>query len=143
MDFFEVFRNSETIHTLSMNDKMISSLMVTVLGMGVTFIGLIAIQYMMQLTSIIVRGIENKVNNAVTIDKSPASQPKTIQVIPKAIESASTELTEELVAVITAAIAASLETHTGNIVIKNIRRVSPNTPAWAVAGRSEQLGSRF
>lgn len=143
MELFDAFRNSETIHSLSLNNKMLYSLVVTLLGMGITFLGLIAIQYMTQLTSIIVRGIESKVNNTVTIDKSPAVQPKTIQVTPKTIESASTELTEEIVAVITAAIAASLETHTSNIVIKNIRRVNPNTPAWAVAGRSEQLGSRF
>lgn len=143
MEFFELFLNKDTIHTLSMNDKMIASLMVTVIGMGVTFVGLVAIQYMIQLSSVIVRGIENRITNTVTIDKSPAVQPDVIQVTPKAVSGSDDEMTEELVAVITAAIAASLNTHTSNIVVKNIRRASQTAPAWAVAGRSEQLGSRF
>lgn len=143
MEFFDVFLNKDTIHTLTLNQKMFFSMVVTILGMGITFVGLIAIQYMIGLSSIIVRGIEKRINKAVTIDKSPATQPEVIQVTPKAAANEQEELTEEVIAVITAAIAASLQTHTSNIVVKNIRRVSQNAPAWAVAGRSEQLGSRF
>lgn len=144
MDFFEIFRDKETIHTLAMNQKIIASLMVTAIGMGVTFVGLITIQYMIQLTSIIVRGIEGTINKPVTIDKSPATEPKTVQVIPQGLNGAgSEEITEELIAIITAAIAASLETTTSSIVVKNIRRVGKAEPAWSVAGRSEQLDSRF
>lgn len=143
MEFFDVFLNKDTIHTLTLNQKMFFSLVVTVLGMGITFVGLIVIQYMIGITSVIVRGIEKRLNKAVTIDKSPALMPEVIQVTPKAVSSDTDELNEELVAVITAAIAASLQTHTSNIVVKNIRRVSQTAPAWATAGRSEQLGSRF
>lgn len=143
MEFFDVFLNKDTIHTLTLNQKMFFSLVVTILGMGITFVGLIVIQYMIGITSVIVRGIEKRINKAVTIDKSPALQPEVIQVTPKAVLNGQDELTEEVVAVITAAIAASLQTHTSNIVVKNIRRVSQTTPAWATAGRSEQLGSRF
>jgi Na+-transporting methylmalonyl-CoA/oxaloacetate decarboxylase gamma subunit len=144
MDFFEIFRDKETIHTLAMNQKIIASLMVTAIGMGVTFVGLITIQYMIQLTSIIIRGIEGTINKPVTIDKSPATEPETVQVIPQGLNGAgSEEITEELIAIITAAIAASLETTTSSIVVKNIRRVGKTEPAWSVAGRSEQLDSRF
>lgn len=143
MEFFDVFLNKDTIHTLTLNQKMFFSLVVTMLGMGVTFVGLIAIQYMIGLSSVIVRGIENSINKTVTIDKSPAVQPETMQIMPKENTVSGDELSEELIAVITAAIAASLETHTSNIVVRNIRRVSQSTPAWATAGRSEQLGSRF
>ncbi len=145
MDFLEVFKDPNTIHTLSMNQKIIAALMVTVIGMGTTFVGLVVIQWMIQLSSVIVRGIETKMNKAVTVDKSPTVKPETVRVSP--VESVSTlesdEITEELVAVITAAIAASLETHTSNIVVRNIRRMSQAEPAWANAGRSEQLNSRF
>lgn len=143
MEFFDVFLNKDTIHTLTLNQKMIFALVVTVLGMGITFVGLIVIQYMIGLSSVIVRGIEKRINKAVTIDKSPAVQPEMIQVTPKPLLTGQDELTEEIVAVITAAIAASLQTHTSNIVVKNIRRVSQTAPVWATAGRSEQLGSRF
>ncbi len=143
MEFFEVFLNKDTIHTLTLNQRMFFSLVVTMLGMGITFVGLIAIQYMIGLTSVIVRGIESRINHTVTVDKSPAVQPEMMRVVPKEITASSDELSEELIAVITAAIASSLETHTSNIVVRNIRRVSQSTPTWASAGRSEQLGSRF
>ncbi len=145
MDFFEAFKDPNTMHALSMNQKMISALMVTVIGMGTTFIGLVVIQYMIQLSSVIVRGIETQINKPVTVNSSPAVKPESVEITP--IESASAnngdEITEELVAIITAAIAASLETHTSNIVVRNILRVSQPEPAWASAGRSEQLNSRF
>ena len=144
MDILEVFKDPNTIHTLTRSQKLIASLMVTGLGMGVTFAGLIAIRYMMQLTSIIVRGIERIVSKPVTVNKSPVVQPEMIQVKPLEVRTdEADDITEELVAVITAAIAASLETHTGNIVVRNIRRVGQVEPAWASAGRSEQLNSRF
>ena len=144
MDILEVFKDPSTIHTLTQGQKFIASLMVTVLGMGVTFVGLIAIQYMMQLTSIIVRGIENRINRPVTVDKSPSVQPEIIQIVPTQVQNEDAgDITEELIAVITAAIASSLDTHTSNIVVKNIRRVNHAEPAWANAGRAEQLNSRF
>lgn len=144
MDILEVFKDPSTIHSLTMGQKFVASLMVTVLGMGVTFVGLIAIQYMMQLTSVIVRGIENRINKPVTVDKSPSVKPETIQVVPTQVFHGHDEaITEELIAVITAAIASSLETHTSNIVVRNIRRVSQTEPVWSNAGRLEQLNSRF
>ncbi len=138
MEFFEVFLNKDTIHTLSMNQKIIASLFVTLLGMGTTFVGLIAIQYMMQLTSIIVRGIEKRLEKPVTIDKSPAVKPEVAMVPTNATQVEEDE--EALIAILTAAIAASLNTSASQIVIKNIRQTNP---AWAAAGRNDQINSRF
>jgi sodium pump decarboxylase gamma subunit len=50
---------------------------------------------------------------------------------------------EELVAVITAAIAASLGVSVPEINIKNIRRMPQTTPAWSVASRQEQIFSKL
>ncbi len=50
---------------------------------------------------------------------------------------------EELIAVITAAIAASLNTSTYNLRIKSLRRVDNNQPAWNKAGIRETINSRF
>ena len=49
----------------------------------------------------------------------------------------------ELVAVITAAIAASLNTSTYNLRIKSLRRIDNNQPAWNRAGIRETINNRF
>lgn len=50
---------------------------------------------------------------------------------------------EELIAVITAAIAASLNRSTHSIVVQSIRRVPSVTPVWNQAGKHSQIASRF
>ena len=49
----------------------------------------------------------------------------------------------ELVAVITAAVAASLNTSTYNLRIKSLRRIDNNQPAWNRAGIRETINNRF
>ncbi len=110
-------------------------LIVTLLGMGVTFAALIALSYLLDLLRII-------------FYKEPKKE--TVQAVPE--KSVETEVVkeedenldnEELVAVITAAIAASLQTTTHNIVVRNIRRVQDTTPAWGKSGRIDIINSRF
>jgi phenylpyruvate tautomerase PptA (4-oxalocrotonate tautomerase family) len=103
----------------------------------------IVTRYMNKLKSNSGQTSENKSKETSAINKSSAVQPSAFELAPSETGSASSELTEELVAVIAAAIAASLGTDSSNIVIHNIRRVTPSTLAWAAMGRSEQLGSRF
>ncbi len=50
---------------------------------------------------------------------------------------------EELIAVITAAVAASMGVGLPDINIQAIRRIPQNTIAWADMGRKEQLFSRL
>ena len=50
---------------------------------------------------------------------------------------------EELVAVIAAAVAASLGVSIPEINIKNIRRVEQRIPAWSSAGRQEQIFNKL
>ena len=50
---------------------------------------------------------------------------------------------EELIAVITAAIAASLNTSTYNLQIKSYRRIEDKKPAWNKAGLRESINNRF
>ena len=49
----------------------------------------------------------------------------------------------ELIAVLTAAIAASLNTSTYNLQIKSYRRIENKKPAWNKAGLSETINSRY
>lgn len=50
---------------------------------------------------------------------------------------------EELIAVLTAAIAASLNTSTYNLQIKSYRRIPTKRPAWNNAGLRETIGNRL
>ena len=50
---------------------------------------------------------------------------------------------EELIAVLTAVVAASLNTSTYNLQIKSYRRVADHRPSWNRAGLRETIGSRF
>ena len=50
---------------------------------------------------------------------------------------------DELIAVLTAAVAASLNTSTYNLQIKSYRRIGTNAPAWNQAGRNDTINSRF
>lgn len=49
----------------------------------------------------------------------------------------------ELIAVLTAAVAASLNTSTYNLQIKSYRRVGSTKPAWNRAGVTETINSRY
>lgn len=50
---------------------------------------------------------------------------------------------EELIAVLTAAVAASLNTSTYNLQIKSYRRTDNKMPAWNKAGVTETINNRF
>lgn len=49
----------------------------------------------------------------------------------------------ELIAVLTAAVAASLQTSTYKLKIMSYRRVDNKRPAWSKAGINENINSRF
>lgn len=50
---------------------------------------------------------------------------------------------DELIAVLTAAVAASLNTSTYNLRIKSYRRIEDKRPVWNKAGINETIGNRF
>lgn len=130
----EKLANPDLIHTLTVGEKLQGSLMVTALGMGITFASLILIRYLTSLLSYMVAKIENKGKPAVNVVETPKAAP----VVEAVVEE---EDDEELIAVISAAVAASLNTSIHNIIVRNIVRVNDETPAWGQAGRLEQLNS--
>lgn len=147
MEFFDKFCDPTTIGQLTLSQKMLASLFVTLLGMGITFVGLVVIQYMIQLTSKVIKFIENghgrqedrrEVDFAATLKPEPP-----VPTEQRAVEETEDLIDEELVAVITAAVAAVMGQKTSNIVISHIRRVEPLASAWSMAGRNEQINSRF
>ncbi len=111
-----------------------------VIGMGIVFGVLIILLIVLQLFKVIFYKDPAKANKAQTAvsEKVVAPDPVGITTEPDKEED-----DEQLIAVITAAIAASLNTSTYNLNIKSIRRVSPGRPAWNRAGLNETINNRF
>lgn len=132
LDLLSKLKDPNLIHTLSIGEKFQGALMVTLLGMGITFASLVIIRYLTSLLSYIVMKIENK--NKPVLEVVSTTNSAVVEDVEEGDD-------EELIAVISAAIAASLNTSIHNIVVKNIVRTQDTTPSWGQAGRMEQLGS--
>lgn len=133
-------RMKVSIDTMTMGEKFLASIQVTLLGIGIVFVAL-AILYF---SIVIMEKLINKPQYAKeTIDSKPdaietvvLNHEKSVQ-----IEEKETIYNTELVAVITAAIASSFNIPAQDIVIRNIKRVQDPTPTWAKAGRMEQINN--
>lgn len=125
--------NPETIKTLSFMEKMAGGLLVTFLGMGITFLALILLQVIIDLLARIMVRLEAQPENvtAATVEN----------IVTETVEESSDE--GELVAVITAAVAMQMQTATKDIVIRNIRKIESLTPQWHIAGILDQMNTRL
>ncbi len=113
-------------------EKLGFGLSVALIGMLVVFAGLILLIFCMKLITAASR--ERKVKQAEEIQTpAPAHAP----VSPIAAQGVS----PEIIAAITAAIAAVWQGDTG-FVVRHVRRVH-NAPAWNSAGREDQIYSRM
>lgn len=127
------------------------ALVVTVMGMGITFLVLIIL-------SILLMGMNN-LWDRFTNKPAPAAEAKRAVLAAGAVDtnaepaagdtenqaaSETVGLPGSLIAVISAAIAASLETSTQNIRIASVRRVerAGQGYAWSQAGRQEIINAR-
>ena len=116
------------------------SLQVTVLGMGVVFVVLVLLMYM-------IKGMEktmyksskkNRMSSEDVLDvKSDEAPDSTLASVSSGADS---EL--ELVAVIAAAVAARMGVEPSDLVIRNIVRMPETAPIWSLSGRSELMASR-
>ncbi|MBF4695600.1 OadG family protein [Fusibacter ferrireducens] len=134
MQILENFKHAETFAQMTLGDKMMATLYVILLGMGITFVALILIWALTALMSRIIRAVEGGSKPAVTEAVAPKAPAQT---------TVNEEEDEALIAVITAAIAASLNTSMHNIIVTNITRINDETPVWGRAGRSDVMNSRF
>lgn len=137
LSLLERLADPQLIHQMTTGEKLSASLQVVVLGLGVTFAVLILLWILISIMHKVTYRPEEKKNEspAVTHSNTPvASAPSVTQAV--AGED------EELIAVITAAIAASLQKPLHSIIVKNIMRTPQNNLAWANAAKQEQLDSR-
>lgn len=102
---------------------------VTVFSMSVVFATLILISFMIDLLKFVVEKI-----NPVKKPKVAVVQPIIEIELPKEEENE-----EELIAVITAALAAQLGKRAEQLIVRSIVQVRNQEPAWAQVGRMELM----
>lgn len=112
-------------------------MIVTLFGMGIVFLVLILLQYILK-TMEIVFYKEKKASPAVA--QVSAAVGAEVSVPQTADEEAADDI--QLMAVITSAVISCLGGN-NNIVVRNIRRVDDYTPVWGKVSRTEQMGTRF
>lgn len=121
---------------MTVSEAIITGLQTTVTGLAIVFAVLIIIMLVLKCFEFIfAEKKEKKLESA-----APSEQ---IQPVQAAEVSADEVDEEELIAVLTAAVAASLNTSTYNLQIKSYRRVGSNKPAWNRAGVTETINNRF
>ncbi len=102
---------------------------ITLFSMVVVFLSLLVISYLIDLMRVIFNKKDNKAVENKTIQQSP--QP----VVNAVVEEDDTEL----VAVITAAIAAMTGTNTSGLVVRNIKRLPDLDTTWSKTGKIELM----
>jgi sodium pump decarboxylase gamma subunit len=132
-DILTQLANPETMKALTFSQKMQGGLLVTVFGMGITILALVVLQFVM--------GILAKFT--VKAEKKHRAPIVTATTTGKAAQQPDKTKDEELIAVISAAIAAQMHKTTGEIRIRNIRKTEEPSPSWNRAGILEQMNTRL
>lgn len=134
MSLMEQFANPDTIHSLSMSEKLAGAGITTLMGMGITFVVLILLWGCIAImTKFTYR--PNK-GEKVPQTTDTAAAPSAAETVTEAAAD------EALIAVISAAIAAYEGGSANNLVVRKICRISGETTAWADAGRADCIDSR-
>lgn len=121
---------------MSLNEAISEGLMVTGVGLLIVFGVLIILMLaLMAMKAIFYKDPEDekKKDNVNPSEKAPSEVQNTAVCTDDS----------ELIAVLTAAVAAVLNTSTSKLCIKSYKRVGNNAPLWNRAGVSEMLNTRL
>lgn len=138
MTLLERLADKNEFLSMTMNEKLLATLYVAILGMGITFLVLVFLQYCIKLMSTLLNGKNPKA--AMTVKESNVSLERPVP--PSFQPEQKQEDEEELIAVLTAAVAAHLGQSADRIVVRNVRRLSEGAPNWARAGLIDQMNLR-
>ncbi|MCB6992789.1 OadG family protein [bacterium 210820-DFI.6.37] len=134
MSLMEQFANPDTIHSLSMGEKLAGAGITTLMGMGITFLVLILLWGCIAvMTKFTYRPNKGEKAPQTTDAAAAPSAPETVT---------AAAADDTLIAVISAAIAAYEGGSANNLVVRKIRRISGDTTAWGDAGRADCIDSR-
>lgn len=132
-DLLTAFADPEKLKDFTTTQRLWAGLVTTILGMGITFVVLVVLQF--------VTGLFERLSG--TEKKEPTSPLTLAPAVEKTDEKPASRTDDELVPVIAASVAMMLETSIGNIVIRDIRKVEDTPPTWKRAGIVEQMQNRF
>jgi len=138
MSLMEMFANPELFDQLSLGDKLAGAGVTTLMGMGITFLVLLLIWGSIAVMSRVIKLGEKKKETPASTG-TPMSTPSVAPVAAAPVDNG------ELIAVITAAIAAMEGAGSGavsNFVVKKISRITGESTAWSKAGTNECFDSR-
>ncbi len=108
----------------------------TAIGLGIVFGVLLVLMLVLVLFKVIFYKDPSKQKKVAATEVNAPVVNETIEVKDETDE-------EELIAILTAAVAASLNTSTYNLQIKSYRRVEDRRPSWNKAGLRETISNRF
>lgn len=120
---------------MTLGEVLSQGAMTAVVGLSTVFAVLIILMLVIMIMEKIFTGSESSEKQI------PAAEAKQITAAKPAAES-KTEDDEELIAVLTAAVAASLNTSVYNLRISSYRRTDSNFTSWNKAGVREIINSR-
>lgn len=123
---------------MTVTEALLEGLKVTAVGLAIVFSVLIILMVVLTLMKYIFANEPKSTAPAV-----PVAPAKPVEAAAPAAKAKDDVDEEELIAVLTAAIAASLNTSTYNLQIKSYRRIGNNSPAWNQAGLRDTIDSRF
>ena len=123
-----------TGQNLSLGEALAMGGQTTVIGLAIVFAVLIILMIVLSLFKVIFY-------KKPKTQAAPAAAPA--QAAPVEKETADDTDEEELIAVLTAAVAEILNTSTYNLRIKSYRRTDNKMPAWNKAGVTETINNRF
>ena len=142
-------RLSVASQDMTLGERFFASVQVAIMGIGIVFVALFML-------FLIIKILEKAVHQSEAGAKKKQEQKATQEEAAKQAAAAETETEpaaeaeemtygqdEQLVAVITAAVAASMETSTHSIVVRNIIRTPDVTPAWGRLGRIQQINRQL
>ena len=129
----DIFRDPNTIHSLSFGDKMLGSLVTMIMGLGITFTILILIWIFIAIMGRVLGATQK----ATAKPAEAKAQPAQAEAAP--VEEASDD---SLIAVITAAIAASEGASSDNLIVRKITRLSGDSTPWASSANEARMATR-
>lgn len=117
---------------------------VAAMGLSIVFLGLVSLIVITVVYPKITRALLARSGKAKAKKAENIKQQQPIVAEKKAAHVAAEPAEDDaLIAVITAAIAASLGTSANGVVVKSIERTGQNVPSWGARGRIEQVYNRF
>lgn len=122
---------------MTLNEAITEGLLVTAVGLIIVF----AVLAILMVSLMLMKAIFYKPEKSDKLVKNEIKPVETVINKVSSVEKRQDDL--EIIAVLTAAIAATLNTSTYNLRIKSYKRIGTSTSAWNRAGISEMINTRL